>query len=83
MHTDQTIYLTNAKTITIERVPSRGLVRIRIKGADDGGFGDEMALTIWGDQLKMTMPKITDTTSDEPSLVTVRVLAELDEEADI
>ena len=83
MHTDQTIYLMNAKTITIERVPSRGLIRIKIHGAEGGGFADELSLTIWGDQLKMTMPEITDTTSDEPSLVTVRVLAELDEEADI
>jgi hypothetical protein len=79
MQTDQTIYLTDATTIAIERVPSKGLVRIKITGKA-GGFADELSLTIWG--IERTMPEITDTTSDEPSVV--HVLAELDtEEADI
>ena len=83
MLTDQTIYLTGAKTITIERVPNRGLVRIKVRGPE-GGFTDELSLTIWGDQLKPEMPEIIDTTSPEPALGLVRVVAELDaEEADI
>lgn len=65
MQTDQTIYLTDASTITIERVPHKGLVRIKIKGKD-GGFPDELSLTVWGNPLERTMPEITDTTSDEP-----------------
>lgn len=81
MQTDQTIYLTDATTITIERVPSKGLVRIKITGKE-GGFVDGLSLTIWGNALERTMPEITDTTSAEPSLV--HVLAELDaEDADI
>jgi hypothetical protein len=79
MQTDQTIYLTDATTITIERVPSRGLVRIKIKGKE-GGVADEVSLTIWGNALERTMPEITDTTSPEPA-ISVEELD--DEEADI
>jgi hypothetical protein len=78
METDQIIYVTNAKTITIERVPNKGLVRIKVCGEGDGPLSDTLSLTVWGDVL--TMPEIIDTTSAEPA----RVLAELgDEEVDI
>ena len=37
MQTDQTIYLTDAATIAIERVPQKGLVRIKITGRGAAG----------------------------------------------
>lgn len=68
MQTDQTIYLVDAVTIAIERVPNKSLVRIKIKGKE-GGFTDELSLTVWGNGLEGRMPEITFTTSDEPALI--------------
>lgn len=81
MQTDQTIYLVDAVTITIERVPNKRLVRIKIKGRE-GGFADELSLTVWGNQLERTMPQIIDTVSDEPQLTVVKVLEDIDGESD-
>lgn len=80
MQTDQTIYLVDAVTIAIERVPNKRLVRIKIKGKE-GGFADELSLTVWGNQLE-GMPEITDTTSDEPPTGALIAAVE-DEEADV
>jgi hypothetical protein len=65
MQTDLTLYLADVVSLSIERVPHKGLVRIKIKG-EKGGWADEMSITLWGNQLTRTMPEITDTTSDEP-----------------
>lgn len=65
---DATLYITDVRQITIERVPHKGLVRIKIKGKDTG-FCDEMSLTVWG--LKLVsgeapeMPEIIDTTNND------------------
>lgn len=86
MQTDQTIYLTDAATIAIERVPQKGLVRIKITGERGGGFADEVTLTVWGlrdpHTLDAKLPEITDTTSDEPPVKAMLAAIE-QEEADI
>lgn len=64
MNIDASFYLMNVKSVTIERVPDKGLLRIKIKG-EQGGYGDDVSLTLWGDILKDAMPEIIDTVSDE------------------
>lgn len=85
MQTDQTIYVTDAHSISIERVPQKGLVRIKITG-ERGGFADEVTLTVWGlrdpHTLDAKLPEITDTTSDEPPAEAMLAAIE-EEEADI
>lgn len=80
MQTDQTIYLVDAVTIAIERVPNKRLVRIKIKGKE-GGFTDELSLTVWGNQLEGRMPEITDTTTDEPPISAL--IDAVEDEADV
>jgi hypothetical protein len=81
---DATLYITDVRQITIERVPNKGLVRVKIKGKDTG-FCDEMSLTVWG--LKLVsgeapeMPEIIDTTVAEPPAILV--VEREDEDADI
>ena len=81
---DATLYITDVRQITIERVPNKGLVRIKIKGKDTG-FCDEMSLTVWGPKLTKTiapeMPEIIDATKEEPPATLV--VEREDEDADI
>jgi hypothetical protein len=78
MDVDATLYVSDARTITIERVPNRGLVRIKIRGAGEGSYCDEMSITVWGDPTERTMPEVIDTTCDQPDAPVVT-----EEEADI
>jgi hypothetical protein len=78
MDVDATLYVSDARTITIERVPNRGLVRIKIRGAGEGSYCDEVSITVWGEPIERTMPEIIDTTSDQPPSFPI-----VEEEADI
>ena len=63
---DATLYITDVRQITIERVTNKGLVRIKIKGKDTG-FCDEMSLTVWGVKVvggPPELPEIIDTTEE-------------------